>query len=101
MLHQNHAFPKQVNVALLAVVFFDRLLKRGYTPSGHTKDVKEGIPEGFCFRVFAGFVLPFAGEGKRTVVDFVPRKGRSVLYRPVSSLYSLEKDVVRNEVLSV
>ena len=62
VLDQQHAFPEQVDEALLVAELFDRLLKRGEPLATDAEDIEKAVPEGFGFGVFGGFVLPIPGR---------------------------------------
>jgi len=72
VFYQNMAFPQQVNKAGFVIGFLYRSLEGGYPAARNAEHLKEAVPKGFGFGVFAAFVLPFFGKSIGAGFDFVP-----------------------------
>ena len=56
---------KQINVAVVAGDFLDRLFKARHDATANTEDIEEFIPESLLFRLFALGARPFLRKGDR------------------------------------
>ena len=59
VLHEQDAFPKQINCAVVPGEFFDGFFKARDGTAAHAEDVKEFVPEGLLLGCFTCDARPF------------------------------------------
>ena len=72
VLYQELARPEKVNAAPVAGKLAHWFFEASHASPVQSEDVKEAIPEGLGFRLFALFVRPLFGEQNGTLLDFIP-----------------------------